>query len=360
MTTWAGTVCAQATANDRETARGLMQEGRDLRDKGHSQDALKRFKAADDIMHVPTTGLEVAKTLAAMGMLVEARDTIANIRKLPQSPNDPAPFVDARAKADELDTALETRIPALNITVTGAAEGESPSLVVDGVPVPAAAVGLPRKVNPGKHMVVAKTAHGRGEQSVDIREGEQKDVQIKLGAASSDSMATDTPSDGTTDGQSPHTDTPADSDSGGPKSHSPTLITWIGAGVGGAGLIAGSITGLMSMSLVSKIKNNGECPNNVCRSGMPGGDDYSSANSLATIADIGFVVAGIGAAVAVGSIILGHPEDTAAKPENAAPPAGGDAPPAADPAAGGDPAPQSKLRVVPWVGLGSAGVVGVF
>src|SRR5579864_9454433 len=86
---------ADPTAADRETARSLMQEARDLRDKGHMQDALKRFKAADDIMHVPTTGLEVAKTQASMGMLVEARDTVANIRKLPSSPTDPAPFQDA-------------------------------------------------------------------------------------------------------------------------------------------------------------------------------------------------------------------------------------------------------------------------
>ena len=83
VTTWAPLASAEPTAADRETARSLMQEARDLRDKGHVQDALKRFKAADDIMHVPTTGLEVARTQASMGMLVEARDTVANIRKLP-------------------------------------------------------------------------------------------------------------------------------------------------------------------------------------------------------------------------------------------------------------------------------------
>src|SRR5580704_12452097 len=40
---WAGVASAQPTAADRETARSLMQEARDLRDKGHTQDALKRF-----------------------------------------------------------------------------------------------------------------------------------------------------------------------------------------------------------------------------------------------------------------------------------------------------------------------------
>ena len=344
-----GVAWAQPAAADRETARSLMQEGRDLRDKGHSQDALKRFKAADDIMHVPTTGLEVAKTQASMGMLVEARDTIANIRKLPTSPSDPAPFQDARNKADELDTALEGRIPALTIIVTGAGEGETPTIVVDGLTVPAAVVGLPRKVNPGKHLVTAKTPSGRGEQSVEVKEGEQKEVHVALGGADSSSV-----SDG---GDVQPTHTESGGETSGPKSHSPNLVTWIGVGVAGAGILAGSITGAMSMSLTSQIKSKNECPNSVCVSGKPGGNDYASATSLATISDVSFVVAGIGAGVAVASLIIGHSEgESAAKPpEGAQPPAEGE-PPASDTPA----APQSRLRVVPWIGLGSAGVTGVF
>jgi hypothetical protein len=347
MTAWAGAALAQPTAADRETARSLMQEARDLRDKGHAQDALKRFKAADDIMHVPTTGLEVARTQATMGMLVEARDTIANIRKLPSSPSDPAPFLDARAKADELDNTLESRIPALNITVTGGADGETPAIVIDGIPIPAAAVGLPRKVDPGRHTVVAKGASGRGEQMVDVKEGEQKDVQVMLTAGG------DT-SGGDTGDQASHTE--SSGDTGGPKSHSPTLVTWIGGGVGAAGLIAGTVSGIMSISLTSQVKK--ECLASRCVSGTQGGNDYASASSLATVSDVTFVVAGVGAAVAIASLILGHTEaDAPAKaPDNAAPSGDGDAP--ADPSAA--PAPQSRLRVLPWVGLGSAGVAGVF
>ena len=72
---------AQVSAADRETARSAMQEGRDLRDKGDLKGALQRFKTADDIMHVPTTSLEVARAQVALGLLIEALDTIAAIRK---------------------------------------------------------------------------------------------------------------------------------------------------------------------------------------------------------------------------------------------------------------------------------------
>jgi hypothetical protein len=108
---------AEPTAADRETARTLMQDGRDLRDRGDLANALTRFRAADDIMHVPTTGLEVARVEAALGMLIEARDAIASIRKTPAKPSDPEPFHEARRKADDLDTSLEGRVPALTIFV---------------------------------------------------------------------------------------------------------------------------------------------------------------------------------------------------------------------------------------------------
>jgi hypothetical protein len=334
---------AEPSAGDRETARSLMQEARELRDKGHLQDALKRFKAADDLMRVPTTGLELARTQAAMGLLLEARDTIANIRKMPSSPSDPEPFKDARAKMEELDNTLESKIPALTIVVQGAGPGETPTVVVDGAPLAAAVTGLPRRVNTGRHTVVVKTATMQGEQTVDVKEGEQKEVQVTLTAANN---AQATPSEGEqTPAQPEHPSEPS-----GPTSHSPTVLTFVGIGVGGAGLIAGVVTGLLSMSKTSSLKK--ECPNNVCTS-SGALSDRSSAFSLATISDIGFIAGGVGAAVAVVSLIIGHPASTA--PAGDSTPEGQPSPAAAD-----SPAPQSSLRVVPWIGFGSAGVNGVF
>jgi hypothetical protein len=337
------TAKAEPTAADRETARSLMTEGRELREKGHVQDALKRFKAADDIMRVPTTGLELARTQATMGLLLEARDTIANIRKLPSSPSDPEPFKDARAKAEELDNSLETRIPALTIVVQGAAEGETPTIVVDGSQLAAAVSGLPRRVNAGRHTVVVKTPTTQGEQTVDVKEGEQKEVQVTVRAGSRSPETT--PPEGETPAQAEHPSEPS-----GPTSHGPTVLTWVGIGAGGAGLIAGSVTGLLSMSKTSSLKT--ECPKNVCTTSQSR-SDYNSAGSLATISDIGFVVAGVGAALAVTTLLIGHDASTA--PGQSTPGEG-------QPTSTGPEAPASKshLRIVPWIGLGSAGVVGVF
>src|ERR1700722_14015621 len=82
------TASAEPTAADRATARTLMQQGRDLRDKGDLKEALKRFQGADDAVHAPSTALELARTQVALSLLVEARDTLAAIRRLPVKPND--------------------------------------------------------------------------------------------------------------------------------------------------------------------------------------------------------------------------------------------------------------------------------
>jgi hypothetical protein len=64
---------AQPTETDRESAREFMAKGRDARSNDDIRQALQHFRSADEIMHVPTTSLEVAKAQADLGMLVEAR-----------------------------------------------------------------------------------------------------------------------------------------------------------------------------------------------------------------------------------------------------------------------------------------------
>jgi hypothetical protein len=328
---------AQVSAADRETARSMMQEGRDLRDKGDLKGALQRFKTADDIMHVPTTSLEVARTQVSLGMLIEALDTIAAIRKTPASPDDPAPFKDARVKADELDAQVEGKVPSLTISVTGATEGETPAISIDGASVPAAASGVPRKIDPGHHVVTARAMNGRAKEEVDVAEGEKKDVQLVLVAGEA------------SEGENPQTEQ-------GPESprnvvHTPGPLTYGGIVVGGVGLLAGAITGVMTLSKASSVKSECTGPNKTCTTSS-GISDLNSGNSLATVSTVGFAVAGAGAVVAIVSLIVGHrpPESAPATAPEAAPPGGESAPAAAG----------SRLHVTPWVGVGSAGLSGTF
>jgi hypothetical protein len=333
---------ADPSPADRETARTMMTEGRELRDKGDMKAALQRFKTADSIMHVPTTGLEVAKSQIALGLLLEARDTIAGIRKDPQSPNDPQPFNDARAKAEDLDSQVEGKIPSLTITVGGAADGESPVVSIDGASIPPSVIGLPRKVNPGHHTITAKGQAGEATQEVDVSEGEKKQVQLVLASGE----PTPQPND--------QSAAPKETTSPDNRSHSPTTLTYVTGGVGAAGLLFGAITGVLSLSDASTVK--GECPGKVCTTSKAQ-SDLSSANMMATLSDVGFIAGIVGAGVAVATLIIGHdsgPAETPSRtPTETGPSNGGQAPDAT-------PAPESRLRVTPWIGFGSAGLSGTF
>lgn len=342
---------AEPSASDRETARSMMAEGRELRDKGDMKGALQRFKTADTLMHVPTTGLEVAKAQVALGLLLEARDTIAAIRKYPQGPNDPAPFNEARAKADDLDTAVEAKIPSITVTVGGTADGETPAVSIDGASIPAAAAGLPRKVNPGHHTVSARGSSGEASQDIDVGEGEKKQVQLVLSAGGTGMGAPAPPPAGNEENGAPKEPSTPDN-----RAHSPTTLTYVSGGAGAAGLVVGAITGILSLSGTSKVKS--ECPDKSCTTPQAQ-SNLSSANTMATISDIGFVVGLVGAGVAVTTLILGHDatsETPARAPTETGGGNGGESP-AEAPAA---PAPESRLRVTPWIGFGSAGVFGTF
>jgi hypothetical protein len=337
----AGGARAEPTAADRETARQLMADGRALRDKNDLEGALQRFEAADEIMHVPPTGLEVARTQVSLGLLVEARDTIARIRLEPARANDPVQFKEARTKANQLDASLDGRVPRLTVVVHGAPSGQPLSMSIDGVPVPAAVVGLPRTVDPGHHVVVVKAEGAEGQQGADVREGETKSLDVSLVSTGSRSrppsphgQTSDAPVDGTSPAPPERGRHQAETPAVLETSHTPDALTYTGGALAAAGLVVGAVTGAMSWSQTSSLSS--ACPAHVCPPASY--SSYDSANGLATIATVSFGVAGVGTCLAVISLVVGHQERS-------------------QPAS---PSPSAQLRVSPWIGAGAAGLRGSF
>ena len=325
---------AEPSAADKETARGMMNEGRAARDKGDLKAALKAFAAADSLMHVPSTGLELAKAQVAVGQLVEARDTALRVTRIPAQTGEPAPFKTARDAASTLNDELVGRIPSLTIDVKNVPDGMSATATIDGAEVPSEVLGHPRKLNPGHHVIVAKAGTADGKQEIDIAEKETKEVSIELPAQGA------APPPPTGDEAKPEGEQPTESSGGGNK-----LLIFGGFGLAGAGVVAGSVTGLLAMSKASSVKGSSNCQNQngttICNSGAD--SDISSGKSMATISTVSFIVAGVGAAIGVVGFFVG----------------GGDSAPAAKPA-DAPAADQSSTRIIPWIGLGSAGLNGTF
>ena len=94
---------AEPTAADKDAARKLIEQGRARDEAKDPKGALEAFKAADEIMHVPSTAIMVANAQVNLGRFVEARDTLAHVIKAPKAPDEPAGFQRARKAAEELD-----------------------------------------------------------------------------------------------------------------------------------------------------------------------------------------------------------------------------------------------------------------
>lgn len=232
-------------------------------------------------MGVPTTGIEVGRTQIALDKLVEARDTLLRVARYPVVPGEPAPFARARAQATELAERLAGRIPSLQIELKGLDDGDTGEVRLDGHPVEPATIGLPRKVNPGKHVVTA-TAPGYHPLSLPIvvEEGEGRVLDVHL---------------------RPDTE-PADAGDDGGAEGGLSPLVFVGFGLAGAGLLTGAITGGVSLSLAGDVKD--QCSSDVCPTAAESDADTSVA--LAHVSTVSFVVAALGAGV--GTVGLFWPE----------------------------------------------------
>jgi hypothetical protein len=283
---------AQPGPAQKETARALMAEGRDLRDQGDLQGALTHFSAADSIMGVPTTGFELAATQAQLGKLVEARDTLRRVLAIAPSLDDPPPFNEARAKARALDQQLLARIGTLQFEPSGV-DGDALEIKVDGESVPKAALNLPFRVNPGRHQIVARAGDREVKRSVEAAETRTISVALVFQSTASKPAAPSVAAEPATPAPPPPVAEPK-------RTSSLPMLAYVGGGVAAAGLVVGSIAGISAISHKNAAKKgcvDGSCPPSTW-------SDLDSARSMATISTVGFVVGAIGFAAGIGAFLL--------------------------------------------------------
>ncbi len=174
---------AQTSAVDQATARALTIEGYDALDKKDYAKAVDRFERADKLYHVPTVAIGLGHAQLGMGRLVAALSTYSTIVREGVPAGGPPAFGKAVEEARKGIEAITPRIPSVVISVRGPAD---PQVTIDGSPVPAAALGVKRPVDPGKHIVrAAGPGFEASEQSFTVAEGkvETLSFDLKAGAA---------------------------------------------------------------------------------------------------------------------------------------------------------------------------------
>jgi len=295
----------QPSAAAKQTARQLLVDCRAKLAANKLADALKDCQGAHAIMGVPSTGLDLARVHEAMGHLIEAREVALEVTRFDNTAGNAA-FATAMTEAEAIAQSLEPKIPSLVINVSGPPSGTEFTVKVDAEVIPAAAVSLPYKVNPGEHtVVVSAPGFGQRAQKVQVTAGQTRAVDVSLRPASGGGADVVDPF-GKPD------ESPSDTNEGGRQI---PVWAWVAGGVGlvGVGVAVGfGISFGDAQETVSR-----DCPNNACN------ELYTPIQAQALQAKwnrtLGLTVAGsvIGAA-GIGAAVFGivtAPKKGAAEPK---------------------------------------------
>jgi hypothetical protein len=268
----------------RNAARGLAETGKRRFEAGDYKGALEALNDAEKYFHAPTITKLRALTLEKMGQLVEARVVHQQIVDEKLASTAPPEFVAAKKDAKEAITALDARIPTIQIDLVNAPAGTRATL--DGNPLEAADLGVVFQVNPGKHTItVEPPGAAKVTREVELKEKAAEKVRVDLApAAEAGPTATASSSSAPAGGRS-------------------LLLPAIAFGAGGAGLLVGAITGGMAFSRAGDIRKL--CGDDlVCPESSRDKVDLEGAKGFGYASTVGFVVAGIGVAAGVALLLL--------------------------------------------------------
>jgi hypothetical protein len=168
-----------------------------------------------------------------------------------------------------------------------------------------AGTNLTLRLRAGTHVLTVTATDGKQEKwEVVLSPGKTVEHRFEFAAAGAVGPAA-TPAATSPAGAEP---APAGSQPGPPTTEEPKkgsplrLVGFIAAGVGGAALVGGIVTGLMANSKDKKATEACDA-NKVCPTSA--GADFDSAKSLATVTNVLFIGGGVLAAAGVGLIIVG-------------------------------------------------------
>ncbi|WP_437786289.1 hypothetical protein [Sorangium sp. So ce1097] len=307
---------AQVSDADRATARSLAVEGQEALDRKDFAAALDRFGRADAIIHAPTLLLGVARAQVGLGRWIAAHESYSRILREGAPEGSPEPFFEAITAAQRELDALAPRIPQVLLSVRGPGP-DAADVTIDGEPVPRAALGVRRPVDPGERTVRATAAgFGPAEVRLTLAEGARETVTLELTPVAPRPGASPSPI--------------ARAPDAGPVASGGGARTALGIaalGLGGVGLAAGAVGGVLAIGKHGDLSER--CPGNRCDPSLQG--EVDTYHAMGTLSTIGFVVGAVG--VGAGAFLLLT-------------------------------APRSPGRagvwITPVIGLGSAGAKGSF
>ena len=308
-----------ANANQ-DLARSVAVTGREAFNAGDYETALALFRRAYTLYPAPTVVLYEARTLEKMGLLLEAVEAYVRTTQISIPSGAPEQFAEAIAAARQEERALRLRIPTLTLRVEGVS-GNDPNLKVsiNGRAIGAAQFGQAQRLNPGTYRITGSIGGDRSDTAeVVLSESQKASVVLNLAPPSLSPPAPVIRSI-----SAEPNDAPAASGS------SLRMAAYISGGIGLAGLGAGVVTGLMSVSKHEQADQ--ECDDGVCIADGNGPGLVEDFRSLRTVSTVFYGVGAAGLAAGITFWLL----------------------------APSDPDP-SQAAIAPWISGRTLGVQGSF
>lgn len=269
----------------RSAARLLADEGGALFLAGDYPAAFEKLDKAYAVLAVPTIAYWSARCLEELGRWLEALERYEAATTLPIPAANAEVHQEAAQKAAEARQALLARMPRLVIVLEGPADAV---VSIDGEALSSDAFAAASAQNPGTHRISAQ--HGKHEAAEDVQltEGVETRVTLRLPMPPPDEPAPAL-------AVAPVPTAPAPAPLESPESaKSLRTAGWVSLGVGAAGLLVGTISGLVVLSKYDDLDE--QCPDQTCDASLQ--DDVDTLNALRPVSTIGLVVGGV--AIATG------------------------------------------------------------
>lgn len=300
-----------AAIND---AYELSTEGLSAFNAGRYGEALDKFTHAFSIVELPALAVHMARADVKLGRFVAAAALYEQATQLDDGIGDPQVQARARAEAKQERAALLLRTPKLLVRITGV-EPSTVSVLVDGARLPLESFDSGWPLDPGTHKIAATFDNQRQEQLTSMAESEAREVRFAFSP-----LALQKPL------------ISAHPEQSSPRTETTPMRTaaWASFGVGGAGLLVFGTTGIVALSKSEHFKSIpcGQLGQVRCDP-----SEQDSYNTWRTLAGVGFYT---GAAGLVTAAALYFAEPSKKKTRG------------------------TSARMLPWVGVGSAGVEGSF
>lgn len=258
---------APARAAGTAAAQALFEQGRAAMKDGNYVKACSKFRESQRLDPEPGTMLNLA-------LCEEKRGKLATAWDLYHGAIDKLPAGDERIKvAQDRADALEKRLPKLTVKLAEDAPAGT-TVKRDDMKLESGSLGAPLPVDPGAHTIVASApGHAPRTFKVQLAEGESQTLQVEPGAAG----AAVGGEDGT-----------------GARGGSSKTLGYVFGGIGVAGVVVGSVTGIMAIAKHSTVTDPAHCDQSTRVCDSTGASAASSGKTLGAITTASYIVGAVG------------------------------------------------------------------